>query len=148
MTLRSKLECLCYLILRCLENPRDGGVWWAAVYGIAQSQTRLKWLSSSSSSRDLLEKEMATNSSMFAWKISWMEETGRLVHGVAKSQTWLSDFVFTFHFHALEKEMVTNPLHCSCLENPRDWGAWWAAVCGVAQSQTWLKWLSSSSRDL
>ena len=35
----------------CLENPRDGGTWWAAIYGVAQSQTRLKWLSSSSSSR-------------------------------------------------------------------------------------------------
>ena len=35
----------------CLENPRDGGVWWAAVYGVAQSRTRLKRLSSSSSSR-------------------------------------------------------------------------------------------------
>ena len=34
----------------CLENPRDGGTWWAAVYGVAQSRTRLKWLSSSSSS--------------------------------------------------------------------------------------------------
>ena len=32
----------------CLENPRDGGVWWAAVYGVTQSRTRLKWLSSSS----------------------------------------------------------------------------------------------------
>ena len=43
-----------------------------------------------------------------------------------------------------------NPLQCSCLENPRDGGAWWAAVYGVAQSQTWLKRLSSSSssRDL
>ena len=36
-----------------------------------------------------------------------------------------------------------NPLQCSCLENPRDRGAWWAAVYGVAQSRTWLKWLSS-----
>ena len=35
----------------CLENPRDGAAWWAAVYGVAQSRTRLKWLSSSSSSR-------------------------------------------------------------------------------------------------
>ena len=48
----------------CLENPMDGGAWWAAV------------------------------------------------HGVAKSRTWLSDFTFTFHFHALEKEMAT---HCSVL---------------------------------
>ena len=38
-----------------------------------------------------------------------------------------------------------NPLQCSCLENPRDRGAWWAAVYGVAQSRTRLKWLSSSS---
>ena len=38
-----------------------------------------------------------------------------------------------------------NPLQCSCLENLRDGRAWWAAVSGVAQSGTWLKWLSSSS---
>ena len=38
-----------------------------------------------------------------------------------------------------------NPLQCSCLENPRDGGAWWAAVYGVTQSRTWLKRLSSSS---
>ena len=38
-----------------------------------------------------------------------------------------------------------NPLQCSCLENPRDGGAWWVAVYGVTQSQTRLKWLSSSS---
>ena len=44
----------------CLENPMDGGAWWAAV------------------------------------------------HGVAKSHIWLSDFIFTFHFHALEKEMATH----------------------------------------
>ena len=40
-----------------------------------------------------------------------------------------------------------NPLQCSCLENPRDRGAWWAAVYGVAQSQTQLKRLSSSSSN-
>ena len=38
-----------------------------------------------------------------------------------------------------------NPLQCSCLENPRDGGAWWAAICAVAQSRTRLKQLSSSS---
>ena len=68
------------------------------------------------------------------------------VHGVAKSRTRLSDFTFTFHFHALEKEMAT---HSSVLawsgKNPRDGGAWWAAVYGVAQSQTQLKRLSSSN---
>ena len=40
-----------------------------------------------------------------------------------------------------------NPLWCSCLENPRDGGAWWPAVYGVAQSRTWLTQLSSSSSD-
>ena len=79
----------------CLENPTDGGAWWAAV------------------------------------------------HGVAKSRTRLSDFTFTFPFHALEKEMATHS--CSCLENPREGGAWWAAVYGVAQSRTQWKRLSSSS---
>ena len=38
-----------------------------------------------------------------------------------------------------------NPLQCSCLENPRDSGAWWAAIYGVAESRTQLKRLSSSS---
>ena len=66
------------------------------------------------------------------------------VHGVVKSQTRLSDFTFTFHFRALEKENG-NPLQCSCMEKPRDREAWWTAVCGVSQSQTQLKRLSSSS---
>ena len=58
----------------------------------------------------LTEKAMATHSSTLAWKIPWMEEPGgwAAVHGVAKSQTRLSDFTFTFHFHALEKEMATH----------------------------------------
>ena len=52
---------------------------------------------------------MAPHSSTLAWKILWMEEPGKAaVHGVAKSQTRLSDFTFTFHFHALEKEMATH----------------------------------------
>ena len=41
-----------------------------------------------------------------------------------------------------------NPLQCSCLENPRGGGAWWAAIYGIAQSQTRLKWLSSSSSSV
>ena len=44
--------CLRALQCSCLENPRDGGAWWAAICGVAQSWTRLKWLSSSSSCRD------------------------------------------------------------------------------------------------
>ena len=64
------------------------------------------------------------------------------VHEVAGSRTRLSDFAFTFHFHALEKEIAR---HSSCQENPRDGGAWWAAVYRVAQSRTRLKRLSSMS---
>ena len=50
-----------------------------------------------------------------------------------------------FHFSLSHiGERNGNPLQCSCLENPRDGGAWWAAVYGISQSQTWLKWRSSS----
>ena len=62
---------------------------------------------------------------------------------------WGSDMVERLHFHfslSCIGEGNGNPLQCSCLENPRDGGAWWAAVYGVTQRQTRLKWLSSSSR--
>ena len=85
---------------------------------------------------------MAPHSNTPAWKIQWTEEPGR----VARSRTQLSDFNFTFHFSlSCIGEGNGNPLQCSCLENPRDGGAWWAAIYGVAQSRTWLKQLSSSS---
>ena len=52
---------------------------------------------------------MAPHSSSLAWKIPWTEEPGgAAVHGVAKRRTRQSDFTFTFHFHALEKEMATH----------------------------------------
>ena len=53
---------------------------------------------------------MAPHSNTLAWKTPWMKEPGELqsVHEVTKSQTRLSDFTFTFHFHSLEKEMVTH----------------------------------------
>ena len=59
----------------CLENPRDGGAWWAAVYGVAQSQTRLKWLSSSSSSSSssntLLHLHLSPSWSSFSFMTTW-----------------------------------------------------------------------------
>ena len=88
----------------CLENPRDGGAWWPAVCGVAQSRTRLKELSSSSMHHsgvslvaqryrthlptqetlqslgweDPLEKEMATHPNILAWEIPWTEAPGGL----------------------------------------------------------------------
>ena len=61
---------------------------------------------------------------------------------------WGSDTTERLHFHSSLScvgEGNGNPLQCSCLENPRDGGAWWAAVYGVTQSWTQLKRLSSSS---
>ena len=61
-----------------------------------------------------------------------------------------SDMSERLHFHfslSCTGEGNGNPLQCSCLENPRDGGAWWAAIYGVSQSRTQLKRLSSSSRD-
>ena len=55
------------------------------------------------------------------------------------------------HFHfslSCTEDGSGNPLQCSCLENPRDGGAWWIAIDGVTQSRTRLKWLSSSSKDV
>ena len=63
---------------------------------------------------------------------------------------WELDTTEQLHFHfslSCIGEGNGNLLQCSCLENPRDRGAWWAAVYGVAQSRTRLKWLSSGSSN-
>ena len=79
------------------------------------------------------------NSGM-VWVLTWKSKVKVLVAQSSPTQ-WL-------HFHFSRScigEGNGNPLQCSCLENPREKGAWWAAVYGVTQSQTRLKWLSSSS---
>ena len=120
----------------CLENPRDGGAWWVVVYGVTQSRTQLKRLSSSS--RDGFGED---NGNPLQYSCLENPTDGgawlAAVRGVARSRTRLSDFTFTFHFHALEKEMAT---HSCVLALPRDGGA----ISGVAQSRTWLKRLGSS----
>ena len=72
-----------------------------------------------------LEEEMATHSRVLAWKIPWMEEPGRLQSMESLSRTRLGEFTFTFSLSCIG-EGNGNPLQCSCLENPRDGGAWWA----------------------
>ena len=89
----------------------------------------------------LREKEMATHSSILAWRIPGTEEAGGLLSIGSQSWTWLKQL----SMHACLGEGNGNPLQNSCLENPWDRGAWWAAIYGVSQSQTWLKRLSSSS---
>ena len=87
---------------------------------------------------------MAPHSSTLAWKIPWMEEPGRL----QSMGSLESDTTERLHFHFSLSCIIegnSNPLQCSCLENPRDGGAWWAAIYGVAQSRTRLKRLSSGS---
>ena len=83
-------------------------------------------------------KAMTPHSSTFAWKIPWMEEPGRL-HSMGSLE---SDTTERLHFHfslSCIGEGNGNPLQCSCLENLRDGGAWWAAVSGVTQSWTQLE---------
>ena len=74
----------------------DRGTWPALVHGVAKSQTQLKRLSSSSSQYSCLGNLLDRG----AWQDT--------IHGVTKSWTRLSDFTFTFHFPALEKEMATH----------------------------------------
>ena len=95
----------------------------------------------------MLEKATATHSSVLAWQIPWTEEPGRLqsMGSLGVRHDWATSLsLFTF----MHWEGNGNPLQCSCLENPRDGGAWWAAVYGVSQSRTLLKRLSSSSSSM
>ena len=103
----------------CLENPRDGEAWWAAVYGVAQSRTRLKRLSSSSSSSILYEASLVAQTVK-----NLPANAGDL--GLIPQMRWST------------REVNGYPLQYSCLENSMDRGAWWAPVHEVAKSQTRL----------
>ena len=74
--------------LQCssLENPRDGGAWWAAVYGVAQSRTRLKWLSS----RPMpLTPGAALSSILFIWSASFFMTICHFIQSLGVHQPWL-----------------------------------------------------------
>ena len=86
----------------CLENPRDRGAWWAAVYGVAQSRTRLKRLSSSSIC--IYDFPGGSDSKSSAYNVG---DQGS-IPGLGRSPG----------------EGNGNPLQYSCLENPMDGGAW------------------------
>ena len=89
----------------------------------------------------IMERAIATHSSTLAWRVPWTEEPGGLqsMGSLRVGHDWATSLSFFTFMHWRNGY----PLQCSCLENPRDGGAWWAAVCEVAQSRTQLKWLSS-----
>ena len=87
---------------------------------------------------------MAPHSSILAWKIPWTEE----LVGCSPWGRTESDTTERLHFQvslSCTGEGNGNPVQCSCLENPRDGGAWWAAVCGVVQSPTRLRDLAAAA---
>ena len=98
----------------CLKNPVARGAWRAAVHRGAQADTTEATYHACTGEENgsPLQCSCLENTMDRAW---WAA-----VHGVAQSRTRLSNLTFTFHFHALEKEMAT---HSSCLQNPRDGGA-------------------------
>ena len=108
----------------CLENPRDGGAWSAAVYGVAQSRTRLKRLSSSS--RQVYVQVGFPGGSVVKNSSANAGDTGS-IPGWGRSP----------------EEGNGNPLQYSCLGNPMDRDAWWATVHGVAKSWTPLSNLTT-----
>ena len=92
------------------------------------------------------------------WNLEWVQwavhcEWGRARMQLSEQYELFRHFsvISLFHFPCFQRNFLlevngpSHPLQCSCLENPRDRGAWWAAVYAVAQSRTRLKWLSSSS---
>ena len=100
--------------------------------------------------KDLLEKEMTTHSSTLAWKIPWTKEPGRLQSmGLQRVRhNWATSLSLSCH-NLINTNVITGegngtPLQYSCLENPMDGGAWWAAVCGVAKSRTRLSDFTST----
>ena len=108
----------------------DREAWRAAIHGVAKSRTRLSDWS------DLIYVYMHYILELYIIHMC-------ICMCLCRYMYILSDFTFTFPSYIGEGN--GNPLQCSCLENPRDRGAWWVAIYGVAQSQTWLKWLSSIS---
>ena len=91
------------------------------------------------------EKAMAPHSSTPAWKIPWMEEPGRLqsMGSLRVGHDWATSLSFFTFMHWRRK---WQPTAVFLPGESQERGAWWVAVFGVTQNQTWLKWLSSSSK--
>ena len=112
---------------------RSHAWWWEIGWSFSKNSEGLSFLEGKPQEK-LCEKRQKRK--VEAWKISW---------------SWMTSWVMFFVLRKMRAlwricgEGTGNPLQCSCLENPRDGEAWWAAVYGVAQSRTRLKRFSSSS---
>ena len=91
----------------CLENPMDGGAWWAAVHGVVKSWTRLSDFTFTFHFH-ALEKEMATHSSVLAWRIPGMEEPGGLLSMGSQSRIRLKRLSNSSSMQIGLGPMVTN----------------------------------------
>ena len=124
-------------------------LWWYC--SLPLSHTDWWWISG------LVQGQEKSLSSLINWRRQWQptpvllpgkSHWRRSLKGCSPWGRWGSDMTEWLHFHfslSCIGERNGNPFQCSCLENPRDGGAWWAAIYGVAQSRTRMKRLSSSS---
>ena len=98
----------------CLENPMDGGAWYASVHGVTKSQT---WLSDLTFTFyfHALEKEMATHSSVLAWRIPEKVEPGGLLSMWSHSRTWLTWFSSSSSSRKQKKTNIQNATFICCL---------------------------------
>ena len=126
----------------------DRGAWWAIVHGVAKSKKQLSdWTCMQYSLWALPAVHRRRRWHPTLVLLPGKSHGWRSLVGCSPWGCWESDTTERLHFHFslwCIGEGNGNPPQCSCLENPRDGGAWWAAAYGVAQSQMWLKWLSSS----
>ena len=130
----------------CLENPMDGGAWWAAVHGVTKSRTRLSDFTFTFHFH-ALEKEMATHSSVLAWRILGMGEPGRLPSmGLHRVRHDWTDLAAAALFLPISwKVDTTAGVPESFLEEEKHWEWKSRTQIGKTQSQRLSQWLMTSA---